>query len=361
MPSALPTEDASDKSVDPFGIGTYDYPQWGGEHGEDSNKKKSQVSLPDGGGTWQKEDPELLISYPQSTSTASSKSQGSHDPELAYSTLPGDYDTRPRGPTNLFLNPTRPMTDDHSDDHSDDFVTHTNFPKNIHTNLPSDSKNPPARSDYYDPMVLGTSVDDMFAPHSGDTFAEEEASKSDSLPSIPENKTTVDNTLGALGNYWSGYNVQDQNVDAGFPSMEYWDIGRYQQLHSSEIKQMNKIATNVVLVRDLTSEFIKKFGKKDLTRRHVMAFLQERGEHVYLASDIIRAVALEYDIFIKDVLDEFPVRKASTEHRVILSTIRSKLIDFEIQNINDPEASQEFRYAAAALSKVLAVLSKYEV
>ena len=70
---------------------------------------------------------------------------------------------------------------------------------------------------------------------------------------------------------------------------------------------MERLATNLDLVGTLTSDFLKKNGKKGLTRRHVMAFLQESGYHQYLASDIVRCLQQRHNVNIVDVLDQFPL------------------------------------------------------
>ncbi len=338
MASSVPTESNIDKSMDPFGMGTYDFPE-SSEHGEDSNKKKSGKSLPDGGGPLDPFGPDRLLSYPQSTSTASSRSESTGRSSTTSTTsttmVPGDYDVPPEGGSHdLFLNPSRPMS-----------VADSKLPT---------GKEPSAMADYADRF---SSTYDVWADHSGDTWASSEESTSESLPGSSENSVNVENGLGGLGNYWSGYNVQDQNVPAGFPSMEYWDVGRRQQLQASE-KQMNRVATNVTLVRSLTGEFLEENGKKDLTRRHVMAFLTQKREPQYLASDVIRCLALDHNIFVKDVLDEFPVRKASFTGISKLASIRSKLIDLEIESIRDPAVSEQYRRAAAELSKTLALVER---
>lgn len=346
MPSSVPTESAIDKSMDPFGLGTYDYPESSkDEMGENSNKKQPGKSLPDAGGPLDPFGPDRLLSYPQSTSTASNRRRDRSEvldlsEHSSSAMLPGqNLDYEEGGSHELFLNPTRPMS-----------VSHSNLPV---------GNEPRAVADYYDRL---STTYDIFADHSGDTFASDssevtEKSSSDSLPSLPENSSKVDNYLGALGNYWSGYNVQDQNVDAGFPSDKYWDIGRYQQLNASEAK-MNKLATNVPVVRGLTKVFLKDFGKKDLTRRHVMAFLTKASQPQYLASDIIRCLALDHNIFVRDVLDEFPVRTASNDNISRLASIRGILVDLEADHIRDPSASLEFRYAAAEITKSIAALER---
>ena len=325
MASSLPTESALDKSVETFGLGTYDHPQYGFEHGEDSNNKKSEKTLPDDGGSLDPFGPDRLLSYPQTVATTM---------------VPGDVDrpTSHRSPPPDWV----------------DSVVHSTS----QTKLP-DGDEPTARSDYYNNMSVGQlvhSIDDYTAEHSGDTFAS--SVEEDSLPVPPSNYEKFDNNLQSLGNYWSGSVIQDQSVPAGFPSTEFEDPQRWQKTNASSQK-MKKVAVNINLVRDLSSEFLKKHGKKDLTRRHVMAFLQKVGSHQFLVSDVIRCLKEDHGVQMNDTLDNFPVVKTASSSR--LASIRSRLIDLEIEHMTDPHASDLYRRAAADISKVIAVLEKYGV
>jgi len=324
MPSTLPSESCLDKTVDTFGLGTYDYSQWGFDHGEDSNKKKSERTLPDDGGPLDPFGPDRLLSYPTMIST---------------SLVPGDSSRPPsqKTPPPSYL----------------DSVVHS----------VSQSKLPPedptvARSDYYDYMTTSTKVnsfDDMFSNSGDDTYT---SSDEDSLPSLPKNEQEFDNNLQSLGNYWSGMVIQDQSGPAGFPSTEFEDPQRYQKTNASE-KNMKRMATDIELVRGLTKSFLKDFGKSELTRRHVMAFLQKNNRNMYFASDVIRCLKLDHDIIVKDVLDEFPVKKEASTSR--LSSIRDILISYEVPNGKNPEVASECRLAAANISHVLALLERYGV
>jgi hypothetical protein len=325
MASSLPTESALDKTVETFGLGAYDYPQSGFEHGEDSNQKKNEKALPDDGGPLDPFGPDRLLSYPTN---------------MASAMMPGDIDRPPS-------QKTPPPSHLDSVVHS---VSQAKLP-------PSDSS--VTRSDYYDALntaSLVRSLDDMFSNSGDDSYVSSESEET--LPVPPSNYEFFDNNTQALGNYWSGSVIQDQSVPAGFPSTEFEDPSRWQKTNASE-KQMMKTATNVDLVKSLTADFIKQYGKKDLTRRHIMAFLQKQNSHQYLASDIVRCLAHEHDIVVKDVLDQFPVyKKASSNH---LSSIRSTLIELEIQNMTKPEVSSVFRMAAADLSRTIALLERLGV
>lgn len=326
MASGLPTESALDKSVETFGLGAYDHPQSGFEHGEDSNNKKSEHSLPDDGGP-SNPDPELLLSYPHTVSSTM---------------VPGDVQRPPAQRT-----PSPDWLD--SVVHS---VSQSELPK---------GNDPPSRSSYYNNMSIGQlvhSIDDYTAEHAGDTFASSEGDEEDSLPSPLSNPGIMDNNLQSLGNYWSGTVIQDQSDPAGFPSTEFEDPERYQKTNASG-RPMKKVATNINQVRGLSSQFLKEYGKKDLTRRHVMAFLHKSGEHQYLASDIIRCLKEDHEVFILDVLDQFPVMK--TASAISLSSIRDRLIDLEIHNIIKPEVSAAYRHAAADLTRTIELIERFGV
>ena len=91
--SALPTESALDKAVQEFGIGTYDFPMSGFNHGEDSEDPPSEMNphgkaLPDGGGSLDPFGPDRLLSYPATYSSV----------QIGVGELPGDYDIAPTSP-----------------------------------------------------------------------------------------------------------------------------------------------------------------------------------------------------------------------------------------------------------------------
>ena len=304
MSSGLPTESAADMAVDDFGLGPWDStPSSTTDHGEDMEGVRSErnprgKSVPDNGGP---EDmgPELLIGYP---TTANSK-------------------------------------------------------------LPSDEDNPSARSDYYDRMTMGQ-TEDLWPSEDSGVYAQE---GDETLPGgSPENESSIDNNLGALGNAWSGYITQDQSKPNGFPSEDFRENVDYRRNDlngggtsiASKDRTMHKLATNHALVRDLTAEFLKEFGKKDLTRRHVMAFLQKGSHPQFLASDIIRCLKLSHDVFVKDVLDEFPVAKTASQRG--LSAVREQLIHLEAANVTNPDVAYHFRRCAARISQVLADLERLE-
>ena len=125
-------------------------------------------------------------------------------------------------------------------------------------------------------------------------------------------------------------------------------------------KVASRQATNINLVTDLTSQFLKACGKKDLTKRHVLAFLQSLGHPQFLSSDIIRCLKLSHEVYVKDVLDEFPVHRQTTASQTSIASLRDKLIQLEIDNVLDPKVSSVYRRCAANLSRVIVDLERLE-
>lgn len=315
MPSSLPTENSVDKTVETFGLGTYDYPQSGMTHGEDTNSEPKRKALPDDGGPLDPFGPDRLLSYP--TNVATSMIPGDlNRPKNSRSPIPGHYDS----------------------------VVHSV----ALTSLPPEDKSV-TRTDYYDNMSTGSSVDDIWSNSGDDTYT---SSSEDSLPNQVNNDVKHNNNTSPLGNAWSGYTIEDQAVSAGFPSTEFEDPQRYTRMYSS-----TKISTNINHIKLIAPAFLKEYGKKDLTRRHVMSFLAKNNYPQYLASDIIRYCSIVDDIHISDNLDRFPVFKTASSMPSITS-LRDDLIALEIQNIRDPKASEAFRYAAADLSQAIALLER---
>lgn len=343
MGSSLPVESAADKAVQEFGIGTYDSDNGTGMLGEDSEGVRSEKnprgkSLPDAGGS-PASLPETLQSYPGSFASAFREAMLAL--RRATGMLPGDVDAG--------------TTHQHPDTGRVDSVV----PSTAQSKLPSDEDNPSARSDYYDRMTVGLTGDEWAGEDSG-------AYASSELPGEAKNEVTVDNGLSGAGNAWSGTVTQDQSGEAGHPTdsfRENVDYLREDLLSGGEISiaseaKMRKTATNHELVGQLAQSFLKKYGRKDLTRRHVMAFLTSEGQHQYLASDVIRCLKLRHSVLLKDVLDEFPAIK--TASGLSMASVRDRLIELESVYVAKPEVAYHLRRCAASISQVIADLERFE-
>ncbi len=342
MPSGLPTESALTKTVQTFGLGAYDFPQYGLEAGEDSNKRKSERALPDAGGPQDPFGPDRLLSYPDTVLAATVRFNDedgvSVDYESPVSTaeLPGDY-SRP------------PTSAKHPETIRDPIMSVAE------SQLPSGGK--AVRTDYYDRMTTAFSVDNYWNSDDTSVYAGEKHS----LPGSEDNDAQISNGLNGIGNSWSNYIVEDQNVPYGHPS-DTFDQGRnYQKTNASE-RRMNKVAVNVPQVRDFVKGLLSQYGKKDLTRRHIMAFLAKHNAPQYLASDVVRCLDIDHGIVVRDVLDEFPAKVKTASNPRLSSTslnqVRNTLIDLECRYLTDVEASDQYRFAAAELAHVLAVLDR---
>jgi len=205
---------------------------------------------------------------------------------------------------------------------------------------------------------------------------ESKDSENSELPVPMKNDETMDDWLQSLGNFWSGKEIEDLSNPQGFPTTDFSENADYDRSDNQdggtivplgddrmfamdqsefnkkmeeaqkikdesrrsdtvaklyeemakdakgtarEIKRektaMQRNATNINQVVALTKDFLKEAGKKGLTKRHVLAFLQQRGLPQYLSSDVIRCLKLSHDIHVKDVLDEFPVYREASMNR----------------------------------------------
>lgn len=309
MSSNLPTEDSSTKTVDKFDHLTYDFPEGKFEHGEDDDdREKPRRAVPDGGGG-DNPMPELL------------------------------YDVTASGP---------------------------------HLAL-SDSGNPSARSDHYDRLQAGNAIEEVWSDEDAGVYAQEE---SKSLPGVPSNDVSMDDFLGALGNAWSGYVLEDQWNPSGYPSPDFKEPSEHKVMSVKNTKSLvttsdrkmsdrpmstlRRVATNIHEVGELASSFLKEYGKNDLTRRHVMAFLQDHGHYAFLASDVIRCLKLRHKVTIADVLDQFPTRKASMSGSAGISAVRDRVIKLQAEKLLEPEVAYALGRCAADLAHALAGLEKLE-
>lgn len=352
MPSSLPTDYALTKTVKNFGLGPYDAQRDDEMHGEDDEEREpAGETLPQAGGPLDPFGPDRYLSYPEGPGTSS----GKH----ASAVLPGDEDRPQQG---------RKLVEDTIDD---------TVPSVAESELPSDSDNPSARADYYDPMHIGKDSDDIWADEDTGAYASEE----ESLPGAKHNDVTMSDWLGALGNAWSGYVVEDVSNPAGFPSEDFSENVDYQKtndsthggqvLASSNMRttydSKPRMATDLALVEELTKSFLKKHGKKDITRRAITGFLQDegRGDRQYLASDIVRCLKHNHKIVIPDVLDIFPVAKTASSRisaniDATLSDTYDRLINLEIEHMHIPGTASVLRRCAAKLARVMVRLERIE-
>jgi hypothetical protein len=315
MPSQLPPGPVQKRRrVLDFGIGPYDRSLDGVSEEE---MEAGGESLPGGGGS--SPVPPNIIGYPTTPAA------------VDVASLPGDVD--------------RPYRGHHPEE---DVVTHR-VPSVAESRVPYDRGNPPARSDYYDRTTVGESQ----------------------LPSVSKNDVSMDDFLGALGNMWSGFVEEDLSNPAGFPTRNFredpesLDGGVVPEgfIASSNRRPTMGVrhATNINLVTTITDDFLKKYGKKGLTRRHVMAFLNDSGYHQYLASDVVRCLAEKHEIYIADVLDEFPLKELDKSESKAASlvndvkSIRDRIV--RARPINR-DASAKIGRIASDLTTIIADLER---
>jgi len=312
MPSQLPPGPIRKrKRVLDFGIGPYDRDLDDMPEGDEPLRGES---LPSGGGSPNPLPPDI-IGYP------------------VQAALPGDVE--------------RPYRSHHPEDD----VTVHRVPSVAESRVPHGME-PPARSDYYDRTTVGESQ----------------------LPSVSKNDVSMDDFLGALGNMWSGFVDEDLTNPAGFPSRNFredpdpLDGGVIPEGLIASVSRRSAMgvrnATNFNLVTTLTDDFLKKHGKKGLTRRHVMSFLDGAGYHKYLASDMIRCLAESHGIHIADVLDEFPLKESKesggSKSKTSFLIEDVKAIHDNVVRVRptDREASAKVGKIAADLKLVIADLER---
>ena len=367
MPSSLPTEDASGKAVDTFGIGTYDSDDTTTGEDDEATEPKGE-SLP---GDSDYIPLEYYLSYPTEEAVGNGGKHSS-DNFAGWAELPGDVDAPVRGhnPDSDILDSVV-MTGDSED------VPDVPEEYKHHTKLPS-GQFPAARSDYYDKTVMGSS---MWADEDSGAYVSSDEEE-DSLPGPLKNEKTMGDNLEQLGNSDAGYVIEDVSDPYGFPSEQFqYDIEytksndgsdggtilssfgiSIEEFKSGTIMSTNsRQATNIKLVQELTSEFLKKFGKKNIVRRHVLAFLQDLSQPQYLASDIIRCLKHNHKVIIPDVMDTFPVAKTASSDKVSLSSIHRGLTDLCVRHSNDREVSSRLMNHASRVGGIIADIERFEV
>jgi len=376
MPSALPTDNAWSKAVKDFGLGPYDGASDDtSPKGEDDERKEpAGKSLPDGGAP--DDMPiEYYLGYPQEEAMGWKHSSDS---------LPGDLDRPPRGKNPGYNTkddvvptvgpPPHSVTDDDDDGDPD------------HSQLPNGSL-PAARSDYYDRTVygfaLGATVDQIWPSEDSGAYAGEEKDASDldedreegsGLPTPARDDHMMGDFLESLGNSDQGFVWEDRSTPKGFPAedfkenVDYPKSNRLMASFGASIASRNlgepmtdRTATDLKLVTDLTKDFVKKFGKKNIVRRHVLAFLQDRQLPQYLASDIVRCLKHQHKVVIPDVMDTFPLGHVASAGRTSLGSAYRDIVQLRIRHSDDPEVDLVMRRCASRISDVLATLDTLEV
>lgn len=401
--------------VNQFGLGPYDSDAEGEHgHGEDANEKVTKKSLPDGGGS-DVQCPDRLMSYPDEHPVLSFNVRTRDGRVVDHEQLAKELADMIRSAAGML--PGDPDSDlgrghGHGETVEDPVATAA-------SGLPDEE--PAARSDYFDDTVVGQNQE-LWPDEDSGAFAGEHQAES-ALPGVSKNEVTMDDFLGALGNAWSGYEVEDVSGPQGFPTtdrVENVDFpksndgtsggrlvaskdenmstpksldsilaafgrgeitigGLFDAVRgtntpvlagtghtagslidrvlrtSSDTGETSRKATDLAKVGALAEEFLKEFGKKDLTKRHVLAFLQKKGEPQFLSSDVIRCLKHRHEVYVKDVLDEFPVAKQASAG---LSSVRDRVISLEIENVRNPEVAKELRRVAAALTMVIVMTEK---
>jgi len=283
MPSQLPT-DTVNRKVRDFGIGTYDSTDGGESEYNPEGDPDARKALPGFPDVREEDDDIIGDGYAPKSNVR----------KMGVTALPGDMDRPPR-------QKRKP----------EDSVIDTPISSVAQAELPSDKDNPPAHSDHYDRTKIGDTQ----------------------LPGTAKNEQSLDKFLGSLGNWWSGWELDDVATPMSFPATDrppeetdkFLNVPTGTASTRRRSNAMQRQATNLDLVGTLASDFLKKSGKQGLTRRHVMAFLREGGFHQYLASDVIRCLQQRHDVFIADVLDQFPIsnKVASESTNAKVAAIRN--------------------------------------
>lgn len=368
MPSALPTEDSLSKTLDTYGLGAYD-----GMRDEDAGGEDDETGV----GPALPGIPDLPIFEPYIGYPQSETPQGKHafsdilssSPALrkhicridATSILPNDANITPRIPS--------PESDIKGGVLAPTDVTNVVS----HTELPVDGNNPAARADYYDDMQTGGA--EITLNSIGDIWPDEDTGSYagvDSLPTPTPNNSITENYTNPLGNSDSGFVVEDQNVPRGFPSTEFKENVDFPhsndgstpggRLLATGRDHMNRVATDIPFVEELTSKFLKEHGKKNITRRAVTSFLQTEGhgDKQYIASDIVRCLKHSHNIIVPDALDIFPVKTASTSSNGLIGVYRT-LLSMEIEYLDSPEVSRELGTCASTIARTIDILNRKSI
>ncbi len=118
---------------------------------------------------------------------------------------------------------------------------------------------------------------------------------------------------------------------------------------SSAVSLIHKTATQFNKIESLAKEFVKGRDKKSITKRSVIAFLDEKGEHSWMSSDMIRCLRQYHNIHVADSL-----------LRSKLASIRDSVIDIEVVPGIDLKTASTLRRVSAHLAHVLAAVERLE-
>ncbi len=398
MSSTLPTESAWSKAVKDFGIGPYDGAPDSSMKGEnDEHREPTGKSLPDGGSI-DDQPLEYYLGYPQEEAVGWKHASG---------LLPGDLsDNRPPRSNNpdwdtkVDVVPTiGPPADsghavsDHEEKDSD--MDHSKLPGGKipsnpnYSQLPSGNL-PVARSDYYDRTVIGTSIDQIWPSDDSGAYVSgichkdddnddndnDEITGASELPVPGKSEVKMGDFLESFGNANQGFVWEDTSGPIGFPSEEFKENVDFPKSNDGTLGQLvansnefdnsgnimhMKTSTDIKLVISLTKDFIKEFGKKNIVRRHVLAFLQDRSLPQFLASDIIRCMKHQHKVVIPDVMDTFPLAKISSDSRTRLGSIHRCITDLFVKCPHDTITSKIITRCSLNIGDVLAELDLNEV
>ncbi len=195
----------------------------------------------------------------------------------------------------------------------------------------------------------------------------------ESFPEPERNDSSQEDSLGALGNAWSGYTVEDLSNPSGFPTdnfteeadymdenpilPEVWHLQPFGFASTAGTIKMNRQATDIEKVRELTAAFLKEHGRKSIVRRSVLSFLQGEGLPQYLASDVIRCMKHDHGILVPDVMDTFPLAKDAPEDLRRLASLHGRLLELSITT-SDRKVASRLTRCAASVARALAKLER---
>jgi hypothetical protein len=432
--SSLPTDDALSKAVDTFGYGTYDGQRDDDLHGEDDESREpagsSLPSEPSEGF-----DMEFMLSYPQEQAmgpkhasidwffssilpgdgdrpppgprpadkTIDDLAAPPSDVRISDTSLPSDSDN-PAARSDYYDK----MTMGHSKAGPGRLLTFDDIRRFVPPDMMKrDCELDLLRGVEEADRILGAAMADIWPSEDSGSYVTTEkkdiSDQSDITPELEEtdepgvaykekgghyvdqdgyvesfpeperNDSSQEDSLGALGNAWSGYTVEDMSTPSGFPTdnfteeadymdenpilPEVWHLQPFGFASTSGTVKMNRQATDIKKVRELTASFLKEHGRKSIVRRSVLSFLQGEGLPQYLASDIIRCMKHDHGILVPDVMDTFPLAKDAPEDLRRLASLHGRLLELSMTTA-DRRVSSRLNQCAASVARALAKLER---